>query len=410
MISRYYVQAKPYIKNFLPLFFKNIVFVFLGLFQLYILTKYLDTESYGKLQFILTIISTFVFFSLTGSNLAYNKMGARNDLKYYFPILIHKIKFSLLGSVSLIFISLFYLNKDMEMFYGLFLSALFFPLFYSIDGYLSLLNGQEKFHQKVKYEIIKQLIVVFILICTVIFITRDILTLLFILFLATIIFNIIANLFIFKKKNLKYLKINKFKDYKKYTNSMSWISIIGVLEGRLDRLIVGSFFGFTNLAVYHVAKTLQEQIKNIWVMFSNLIIPKTYKNTKEKNIKYLTKITFLSIFIFTLISIIIYFIAPIIFNLFDNDLYLESQKYFNVMLLNIIIGIPSAVLIIYFNTYSYIKDIIIIKIASFIIYLILLVYMSYKYQIIGIIYANMIRIICINLLTIFLFKKKERGL
>jgi O-antigen/teichoic acid export membrane protein len=405
----FFNKFRPDFYNFLPLFIKNIVFIVLSFFQLYIMTNYLDIESYGKLQFVLTIVASIVFLTLPGSNLAYNKMGAKNDEKYFFSLLKYKIKFSLIGSFAILGISLFYWN-DKSLFFSLVISSFAFPFFYNLDSYLSLLNGQEKFHKKVKYEILKQITTVSLLTITVLFFSKDIVILLFVIFSSSIMFNILVNLSLFKK-NKVYLKISKLSDYKKYTKDMSWVSVIGVIESRLDRIIIGTFFGFTNLAIFHVAKAMQEQFKNLWVVFANLIIPKTYNKNKIENKIYLLKALGYSIAIFFIITILAIMILPWVFSLLFHQQYSNSLDYLNIMLFNVVIGIPNAVLIIYFNTHSLLKTILAIKISSLVVYVICLIIFSYYWQIWGIIYANIFRVFYASLVTtvLFLMEKRDSG-
>jgi O-antigen/teichoic acid export membrane protein len=212
----------------------------------------------------------------------------------------------------------------------------------------------------------------------------------------------LANLHLFKN-NSNYLKIKELSNYKKYTKDMSWISVIGVIEGRLDRIIVGIFFGFTNLAVFHVAKVIQDQFKNLWVVFASLIIPKTYKKNKNDNINFLLKVLSYSIIVFSVITYLAIMVFPWLFSLLFTEQYSDSIDYLSVMLFSVVVGIPNSVLIIYFSTYSLLKPILFIKISSLIVYFICLLIFSYYWQILGIVYANLFRIFYSSSITTILF-------
>ena len=310
-------KNKKNINNFLLLAGKNIVLVVLSLFQLYILTQYLDIESYGKFQFVITILSSIAFFTLPGSNLAYNKMGAKNDERYYFSLLKYKIIFSYIGSFVLISISLFYYDEK-SLFYSLIVGSIAFPLYFNLDSYLSLLNGQEKFYEKVKYELLKQISIVGSLAIAVTFYNEDYFILLTILFSVSISFNLIAHFWLFKNSVEKKVTTRKVENYKKYSKDMSWINVIGTIEAQIDRVLVGVLFGFTSLAIYHVAKVIQDQLKNIWVVFVNMIMPRTYKKSKIKSIHFLLKIITPVFVVFFVIVLMVIFILPTIFTFVFN--------------------------------------------------------------------------------------------
>jgi|SaaInlV_120m_DNA_4_1040238.scaffolds.fasta_scaffold00803_8 O-antigen/teichoic acid export membrane protein len=401
-------KNKKNINNFLLLAGKNIVLVVLSLFQLYILTQYLDIESYGKFQFVITILSSIAFFTLPGSNLAYNKMGAKNDERYYFSLLKYKIIFSYIGSFVLISISLFYYDEK-SLFYSLIVGSIAFPLYFNLDSYLSLLNGQEKFYEKVKYELLKQISIVGSLAIAVTFYNEDYFILLTILFSVSISFNLIAHFWLFKNSVEKKVTTRKVENYKKYSKDMSWINVIGTIEAQIDRVLVGVLFGFTSLAIYHVAKVIQDQLKNIWVVFVNMIMPRTYKKSKIKSIHFLLKIITPVFVVFFVIVLMVIFILPTIFTFVFDEKYFDAMNYLNVMLFGVLIGIPNAVLIIYFNTYSKLKDLLIIKITTSVVYFLSLILFVYYWEIWGIIFANIARISYASLITIvyFIIERKK---
>ncbi len=140
------IKAKPYIISFIPLFLKKVIFIGVSFFQLYIMTHYLSFEKYGKFQFVLTILAS-IFFSCREVILPTTKWEQKEE-QYYFAFLTYKIKFSLFGSIVLFAISVYHFH-DKDLFYGLLICSFVFPLFYNLDSYFVLLNGQERFYKSV---------------------------------------------------------------------------------------------------------------------------------------------------------------------------------------------------------------------------------------------------------------------
>ena len=202
---------------------------------------------------------------------------------------------------------------------------------------------------------------------------EDYFILLTILFSVSISFNLIAHFWLFKNSVEKKVTTRKVENYKKYSKDMSWINVIGTIEAQIDRVLVGVLFGFTSLAIYHVAKVIQDQLKNIWVVFVNMIMPRTYKKSKIKSIHFLLKIITPVFVVFFVIVLMVIFILPTIFTFVFDEKYFDAMNYLNVMLFGVLIGIPNAVLIIYFNTYSKLKDLLIIKITTSVVYFLSLI-------------------------------------
>ncbi|MCO4782084.1 MAG: hypothetical protein KC646_07125 [Candidatus Cloacimonetes bacterium] len=398
-------------KNALLLGLRYILLIFIGIFQVYLFTHYVEKEVYGQFQYFVTILAMLSLFSLPGSNLAFTKMGALKDERFHVSILKVRVLTSCFASLILLLFAGYFYKINFSMSLAYISAAVMFPFLYSLDSYLHILNGREQFNAKTAFEILKKFLI-FVTLLTLIYfdLMNNIFILVVSIFMSEIICHVAGELYTIKTLPPQTDKGCDHNFYRKFTKNMTFISFLGVIEGRIDRLIVGTFLGFSNLAIFHVGKVVLEQVKAIWVIISTLLLPKIFKKSTADSYK-LTFFTFPVIWTFfgVLIAFLLYFLNDIILLWFGAN-YMESVPLARLMLYSSFFSIPHTVFVTYMSTQNLLVEISKIKIATIVVYSIFLAALTSKYGVYGVVYAWIIKTVFGSLLSTIVFIRLRKRL
>ncbi len=290
------------------------IFNILGIASMLVLANYLDKNTFGIYQYVLSLFAIFQLSSLTGINSSLPLTVARGN-EATFPASVRtKIKWGFIGFFISVLMGIYYIIKqDHVLGYSLIIISLAVPFADSFYLYNRYLIGLKKFKDFSKNNIlIKILSVSFII--AVVLLTNNI----FIILILTIFPPIFLNIFY------------TFKYYKKYppNNNMDnksiamgkHLSAINLLSGIIknaDKIIIFHFLGTTQIAIYTFAMMPVSKIRNIISgNVSTLAIPKIGSKSLQELKQILPK-KVKTITIFLSLIILIYFIsAPFLFNMF----------------------------------------------------------------------------------------------
>jgi len=317
------IDWKYFIKNSFWVGIRQIITLAVGLLVSVAFTRLVTKELYGNYELILSILSLVSITAISGLNPAIIRAVARGHEGSYPKAVKISFLWSFLGSAIVFIIGGFYFFYQSEAVGIVILaSSIFFPFLYGLSHWEALFSGQERFDLATKFSAL-QTIISGLATAFVIFLFPDKLIIIALAhFLLSSGFNIL-----FYKKSLSFLKNRKTeKGTMSYGYFLTKISILSVIAGHLDKIIVGIFLGPQELAIYAIGINFSKKILDLIKNFFSITTPKiAKKNTVNKQ-------NYFKIFaLFSIFGIGAYFISPSII------LFLFSENYSNSIILSQIV-------------------------------------------------------------------------
>ena len=308
--------------------------------------NYIEPSDYGIYRYVLTVATIASITSLTGFGIAIARsvtQGYSVDLK---KILKIKVKFGLLGSVAVLLIAIYYLWLDNTLMATLFaVTAIWIPFFDSLSDYQFVLQGKKHFKLQMIIRIIQRTSITIFVISTI-FLTKNIILITFIYFLATTLSQYLAYRYTQAKYFHKDDDSTPYSSITKYAKQVSIQNIFFIGSAQLDKILLFKLLGPAQLAIYLFAVAIPNEIQGVLGNINSVAFPKLVdRNSRDFKVSLLKKI-----FIFTTILFIpvaIYWIsAPYIFKLLF-PIYLDSI-FISQLFIGTILFIPASLIWNYF--------------------------------------------------------------
>jgi O-antigen/teichoic acid export membrane protein len=361
----------------------------------------LDPVVYGNYKYILSLIALSAIFSLTGMRTAITQAAARGLEGSFYTGFKTKFKWGISGSILILTGVIYYSLQGNELLpKPIFLLAIFLPLMYASSVYGSFLIGKKLFNISAKYNVITQIVSAACLIGALV-LTKN----LFLLILTYLVSHTVLAYFFYLLTKYRY-KPNKKEDPKTipYSKHLSFIGLISAVANHLDKILLFTMIGASQLAVYSFAIVIPAYIKNILQNFNVLALPKFSSGSQQKIKKNILKKIY-KLFLLIILIIIAYIIsAPYIYKIFFSQ-YIDSVIYSQLFVFSLI-GFPMTLLSVYFQARMMKKQLYLLKITPFIriiLFVILIPIFGIWGAIISILCTEIFNII----LTLFLFKKAQ---
>ena len=305
---------------------------------------YLPKSGYGDYKYILSVFSVLSAFTLSGLYTAIVQSvakGYEGSLKQGFLLNARWSFVAIFGALSG---SIYYFWRD-NQFLGLslLLLAISLPFFHSLGLYASFINGKKDFRRLSLYTVFDNTIPLVTVICTLFF-TQNVL-----LILTGYFFSNIFIRYYFYSKTLKHYKPNDKEDPElaNYGLKLSLLNIVGIVTTHIDKVIVYTYLGAVELAIYGFASAFPDRVRALLKNLNILMIPKfTEQSIQNNNIEVRRKTW--QLFIVVIILTILYLLsAPFLYDLFFPK-YPESIFFSQILSLSIISAlgmIPSSLFI-----------------------------------------------------------------
>lgn len=216
-------------------------------------------DVYGQYQLILAIVSALYIFSVPGINTALMRAVGQGAEGSFFPALRLRIKFSLIGSLLLVFSAgyFYFIKNNLPLAYSSLVASLFFPTYSCFNIIFSYYFAKREFRLP---SICQSLISIFssIAIIFAVYFLKTPPFIIFAYFFATSILYL-AIYFIFRRREI----INQSIDstVPAYGFKLTLTSFIPTLADSLERLILTYFLGVKALATYLIAVKITDNIK-----------------------------------------------------------------------------------------------------------------------------------------------------
>jgi O-antigen/teichoic acid export membrane protein len=363
----------------------------------------IPAETYGTYSYILSFIPILSISALSGMNESIIRSVAKNKEAILFEGLKTKIKWGSIGSVVSIILSLYYYSKgNNQLFLLLLIISSFIPFLSPSSIWIQYLIGKKKYKTLSYYKSIYNIGTTLLIIATIYF-TRNI----FIIIFSYLIIILSLNVLMFiasVKKNPPNDKTDN--DSISYGKHLSFISVIATFSKQADKIIIFHFLGPINLAIYNFAIRPVEQIKKPLVSVLNLSFPKFSKtNISDLKKSLPKKIALLSLMLLPIILLYI-LIAPVFYKTIFPQ-YTDSIFFSQLYALTILLY-PRNFIIQVFQAHA-IKNILYkINIIFPIIKISLLLLLTKKYGISGVIFSILITEIFRYIFVVYLLKNIKK--
>lgn len=346
-----------------------------------VLANLLAPATYGSYKYILSLFGMLEILSLLGMRKAITQAVARGLEGSFYTGFKCRLKWAFAGSlIALGGAGYYWLRGNHVLPIPLLISAIFLPLMNASRVYTSFLEGRKFFNVLTKYQIITQ-IAFTIAIITALFLTKN----LFWLIAVYLVSHTLLNYFFYLMTKVQF-KPDKQEDPQtiSYGKHLSLIGVISQTATYLDKILLFTFIGPAQLAVYSFAVMLPEEIQKVLGNISTLAMPKLATKSREEIKMSIMKKFWKLVFLVGIIIILYIIIAPYFYRIFFPQ-YLESIRYSQIFMLSFV-STPALILGTVFEAKMMKKELYLIKIAPFISIILMAILIPF-YGILGAIMA-----------------------
>jgi O-antigen/teichoic acid export membrane protein len=321
------VRASNYLGIDLPYFLtgglwltlSTITLLIGGIFLSALFARVLTKEVFGQYSFLMSILGFASLTALPGMGQAVRQAVAEKKDGFFISAILATAKWSLAGSVVLVFISIYYFfNNNLNLSIAIFLSAIVFPITSAGSLFTAFLSGKKNFRLASIYGTIAQ----FASIGATAFALWKFPNLVTIAIFSAWSTALISVVLTFLA--LRYAKNRKTdNNLLKLGYHLSFSQFFTISADYLDRFLVPIILGFTNNAIYSFAILIPMQIHGFLKSFTILGQPKVAE-LSTKNIKRSLAVKSIQFEILVAFFVLLYIItAPKIFLI----LYPNYQGY-----------------------------------------------------------------------------------
>lgn len=296
----------------------------------------LEPEKYGNYRYVIALTSLASVVSLSGIVTAVGRAvarGAEGSLRYGARLAF----ISSIGTATVLFVgaAYYYLNENLTLGIGLLVAGACSPIIASASLYENFLVGTRRFGAKTLYGIARNLAPTLILV-PALFVTHNPAILSAIYFIVTTSACVLAY-----KDSVRRYPPNNIVDKRLFEQSahFSTMNVLSTVATHLDKVLVFSQLGGTQLAVYSFAQLAPQQLRDMGGMIANLAFPKITQRPFAELKKTLPYHAWL-LFVFGCSLAAMYaLIAPLLFSTFF-PAYMESVLFSQVLALSIVAVFP----------------------------------------------------------------------
>lgn len=296
----------------------------------------LEPEKYGNYRYVIALTSLASVLSLSGIVTAVGRAaarGAEGSIRYGARLAL----ISSIGTATALFLGAgyYYLNGNSTLAIGLLIAGACSPIIASASLYENYLVGTRRFGAKTLYGIARNLAPTLVLV-PALFITHNPATLTAIYFVVTTGACVLAY-----KDSIRRYPPNDIVDKRLFVQSahFSTMNVLSTVATHLDKVLVFSQLGGTQLAIYSFAQLAPQQLRDMGGMIANLAFPKITQRPFAELKKTLPYHAWLLFILGCLLAALYAVIAPFLFSTFF-PAYMESVLFSQVLALSIVAVFP----------------------------------------------------------------------
>ena len=206
---------------------------------------------------------------------------------------------------------------------GLMSISIFFPFFDGLNSWESFLVGKKRFKHIFIYKSTYSVINLAILVLVIYLKSENLILIILSYIFVNSVFNIICILI--TKKIIK--NNSEAPGWRKEGYKLTLRTVISLLYNNVDKIIIGLLMGPGELAVYSIAVVIYSKVLFFIKEIINVVTPKLFEKTKDKDYRLEKKTMFFSTLFILLFTAIIVVIIPKMYILFFSEKYADSIRY-----------------------------------------------------------------------------------
>jgi len=343
-VVRYFVRNTPF------LLLMEAISNGSALLLTYVFAHYTTQEVYGQYRYVISILGVAAILSLPGVNTAIAQAAARSFEGVLWEGTKLRLRYALLGSIGLFLVAAsIYLSKDtLGVTGGLIITAVLFPLYYGLDTVTSFLHGKEHFRT-------------FSAICCVLALLPTLATIAVTLLGSRLEGIIATQLGMTALLNVIFLRAISTRLVRNsdidegaldYGKRVSGISLVGTIHANLNSLIVGTFFGFVDLALFSIGEIFYKGLKQLIYVLTLQAFPKLAAKSDEDAVRTVIRSLKYTWAVFILACTAIIFALPRLIPLLFTVKYTESILYAQLLVVGVLLSFPGAQFVTYFASHK----------------------------------------------------------
>jgi len=363
---------------------------------------YAAQDTYGNYKYIISLSSLLGIFSLSGLSTAVTRSAARGDegaLRQGFAL---NIRYGAGIVVSGLIASAYYFyTGNTFAAVGLALAAVTLPFINGFSLYDSFLTGLKEFRLDALYSLGSLAFTTIALGITLLFFSQRAIILVAVYFIT----NLASDALWYMLSNRRVRNTKNDPEMLTYGFHLSLMSVIGAIADKIDSIVIFSFLGPVQLAVYSFAIAIPEQIKAVVKNIVPLSMPK-FAQRSIADIKETIwgRVLLLGIAITATVAVYI-LIAPFLFR-YLFPVYLDSVTYSQFYALSLIMSFITPLSSV-FQAHKKTKELYIFSNVPAVIIIISLPILTYMYGIAGAVGSQILYRMATAATALFLFWRME---
>lgn len=322
------------------LFFEKILLLGKGLLLAYLYANWLSREVYGQYQFVIAFLGVVSVLIFPGMGVAMVQALARNKDGIFSRAASLLFRTSFFGSIVLVLSALaYFLLSEVNLAKSLLLLAVVFPGYIVMNIWRYYYTGKVRFDLLVKTSIIFETISLLFTLFALFFFPQLVWLVIF-----GIVLPIPFSLLLVWKLYVKTRDMDSDDDNIHFGKRISYTVGLSTLATYGDKLLLGHFLGFSELAVYSIAMIIPEQAKGAIASFMVPLLPQY--SVAEKKGEMRDHFIFFVVISFAC-AMMLYLLMPIFFKIVFPQ-YVDGTSFAR-MLLGVLLFIPFVLLETFFR-------------------------------------------------------------
>ena len=287
--------------------------IIFGIVTSALFAHYLSETEYGTYRYMLSLAVLFSVFSLTGLGQSILQTAAKKYYGFYQETVSINFIYNLGVLSSALAGAGYYLYKEnIALALGCFLIALLQPVINSFQFTPTYLQGSGRFRETTVLQGIKTAFVSIASLASL-YLTQDVIILVGAYLASNALANLTSHLW-YRPRKAASTPPELYTKYLSYAKHTSVRNILGNIVYRLDSIIIFTYLGAAELAIYTIANIIPEQIKGSIKNLATLLTPK-YAQHENLDVfkKFIFKRSAQLLVVLSVLTALYVLVAPIVY-------------------------------------------------------------------------------------------------
>ena len=317
----------------------------LRLVQIIVLARLMDQELYGQYQFVLATITAVIVFSLPSMDGAITQSVARGYSSSLVSGTREKLKWSLLGSLVLLGVGVFFrVVMPLPIWHIFLLAAIFFPTYSGFTAVITFYYGKQEFAKGTFYDVLPEIASTGALIGGFL-LTKSLAVMIGLMMV--LVSGVYCGIYARAKHEIKETKPDK--GLVSFGRNLTFSTVLSSISPYVDKFVIASVVGFEGLAVYAVAMSVTSYLSVSGTLLSTLLLPKLSRANARQAGKIKRFFWWVVLAVAAGVCVLVV-VLPRVMRAVFSEKYGASIPYAQVALASLVFLIPSSILSSYFQS------------------------------------------------------------